>query len=145
MRRLHIRHRNLAIVLFAGATLSGCLYGGVGGYGRHGGVSVGIGTGGYYDPYYGDWGYYRSNPYWGWYDGFYYPGTGIYVYDRQRRPYRWTAGHQDYWTRRQAYWRGRDDFRTSRRELRENWRDFQAGRQGTVRQNSTAPNSERPN
>ena len=126
MRPLSFRYRNLAIAiaLAAGVTLAGCGgyyggYGGRGGYG-YGGLSVGIGSG-YYN---NDWGYYRSNPYWGWYDGFYYPGSGYYVYDRYRRPHRWTTGHQSYWTGRQNYWRGRDDFRQSRREMRENWGDF---------------------
>ena len=37
---------------------------------------------------YGGYGY--GSPYYGWNDGFYYPGTGYYVYDRDRRPHRWT-------------------------------------------------------
>ena len=124
---------NLAIILAAGTTLGACSYG-YGGYGGgYGGVSVGVSSGGYYDPYYDDWGYYRSNPYWGWYDNYYYPGVGIYVYDRYRRPHRWTDSHQRYWTSRQSYWRGRDDFRQSRREMRENWRDFRRDRRGQVR------------
>ena len=34
--------------------------------------------------------------YYGWYGGFYYPGNGIYVYDRYRRPYRWNGNQQRY-------------------------------------------------
>ena len=66
------------------------------------GVSVGVGNGGYggygYDGYgyggyggygypgYGDYGGYGYPSYWGWYDNYYYPGTGYYVYRRDRRP-----------------------------------------------------------
>ena len=99
-----LRPLNIALILAAGATLGGCssYYGGYGGYGGRSGVSIGIGTGGgYYDPYYGG-AYYGGSPYWGWNDGFYYPGTGYYVYDRYRQPHRWTAAQQRYWTERRA-------------------------------------------
>src|SRR4030095_8828207 len=86
------------------------------------GVSVGLGNG--YGPYYSNYGYgygagypgygfgygagypgygygYGFDPYWGWNDGFYYPGTGYYVYDVYRQPHRWTDAQRVYWTQRQ--------------------------------------------
>lgn len=57
------------------------------------------------------------SPYWGWYGDYYYPGTGYFVYDRYRRPFRWDDRQQRYWlARRQAY-RGRGGFR-------DNWYGF---------------------
>jgi hypothetical protein len=43
-------------------------------------------------------------PYCGWYDGFFYPGTGIYVYDHDRRPHVWSDGQQNYWSGRREQW-----------------------------------------
>ncbi|MBX9814620.1 MAG: hypothetical protein A4S12_03535 [Proteobacteria bacterium SG_bin5] len=65
---------------------------------------------GYYSYYDGAYG----RPYWGWYGNYYYPGTGVYVYDRYRAPRRWTYGEQRYWLDRQRGWRGgafRDEWR----------------------------------
>ena len=75
----------------------------------YGGLSAGYGSGGYYgDSYdgYGGGGYGYSSSY-GWYGDYYYPGTGIYVYDQYRRPYRWNDNQRRYWADRQRY-RGRD-------------------------------------
>ena len=83
------------------------------GYG-YGGVSAGYG--GYYgDPYFA--GYYPgyANVGYGWYNGFYYPGTGLYVYDRYRRPYRWNDGQRRYWQGRPGY---------GNPQVRSNWADF---------------------
>lgn len=95
------------LVFAAGLGLAAC----TDGYG-YSGVSVGYGSGGYYDdyydPYYGN-GYYSSaygDPYWGWYGDYYYPGTGYYVYDRYRRPYRWNDSQRRYWESRRHDWRG---------------------------------------
>lgn len=108
--------------------LAGCVHDDYG-YG-YTGVNVGIGYGGYggyggsYDPYFAS-GY--GNPYWGWYNGFYYPGTGYYVYDQYRRPYRWNDYQRRYWEGRRYGYRG------DRRELRQNWRDFARERRGDDR------------
>ena len=88
------------------------------GYG-YSGVGLGVGSGGYYDdPYsgYGYGGYGYAPSYYGWNDAFYYPGTGVYVYDRYRRPYRWNDNQQRYWQQRRGGYAGRD--------VRDNWRDF---------------------
>jgi len=98
----------------AGATaLSGC----TDGYG-YSGVSVGYNDAPYY---YDNSGYYNGaygDPYGGWYGDYYYPGTGVYGYDTQRRRYRWNAPQRRYWEQRRQTWRG------ERHQMRENWRGF---------------------
>jgi hypothetical protein len=118
------RLSSTALALAAGLSLAGCsVYDD--GYG-YGGISVGYGHGGYgyydqyYDPY---WDYYAATPYWGWYDGYYYPGTGIYIYDQWRRPFRWSDRHRRYWSDRRSYWDRRGHWE-GRRDWRDNWRDF---------------------
>jgi hypothetical protein len=118
MRSRHLPLRTSSLAFVAALALGGCSYGVGGGYG-FGGLSLGVSTGGgYYDN--ALYSSYSGNPYWGWYDGFYYPGTGFYIYDINRRPYRWTSTQQSYWTGRHSYWRSRGD----RREFRSNWNDF---------------------
>jgi len=34
----------------------------------------------------------------GWYDGYFYPGSGFYVYDRDHHRHRWTSQQQAYWS-----------------------------------------------
>lgn len=114
-------------LLAAGAlSLAGCAgyygYGGdyYGGYG-YAGPYVGLGYSSGYGPYYGGYGY--GYPYFGWYDNFYYPGAGIYVYDSYRRPHVMTTSQRTYWTRRSP------SLRTgSTTQVRENWSGF--GRRG---------------
>lgn len=111
-----IRRRLLAIMGLAGAlALGGCAYDDGFGYG---GVSVGTGYyggGGYYgDGYYGQTGYYQPGLYSGWYDNYYYPGNGYYVYDRGGRRQRWNDGQRRYWEgrrverRNQGQWQGQN-------------------------------------
>lgn len=104
------------ISLIAGSALAlgGCAYGGLGmglgygdpyssyGYGSpYGSLGYGYGSPyygyGYGSPY-GSLGY--GSPY-GWYDGFYYPGTGYYVYDAYRQPHVWSSTQRTYWASRQ--------------------------------------------
>ena len=117
----------LAGLLVAGLSLSACAYGGY-----YGGGGLGYGYSPYYSsgysPYYG-YGYrssYRtsSSPYWGWNNGYYYPGSGYYVYDSYRRPFRWSSSQQRYWTvqRSRALSSGRNVV------IRENWTDFNRGK-----------------
>ena len=124
---MRLRPRTALLALAAGLSLGACST--YDGYGHgYGGVSIGYGSGyydSYYDPY---WDHYASNPYWGWYDGYYYPGTGIYIYDAYRRPYRWNDRYARYWTDRRHYWDRRGDWREDRREFRDNWRDFRRDR-----------------
>lgn len=102
-----------AILAAAALSLGGCAYGDLGvgmgygdpygyGYGPYGGYGYG------YDPYGYGYGYGYGSPYYGgyygspfgWYDNYYYPGTGYYVYDTYRRPTVWTDSQRRYWTQR---------------------------------------------
>lgn len=87
-------------------------------------VSVGVGYGA---------------PYYGWYDGFYYPGTGFYIYDRRGTRHRWSQRYRDYWVVRRPRdrryydnwagydaphrYRGQPRYRDQRRDYREDRRD----------------------
>lgn len=99
------------VVLAASAGLSACTA-----YGSpYGGSSIGVGIGsgspyygygygspygygyggpyGYNSPYFG----YGSYPYFGWYDGFYYPGAGYWVYDPWGRQFPINTRQSNYW------------------------------------------------
>lgn len=128
--------RTAALTLAAAVGLSACTTGlGYGPYGGSG-VSVGINSG-YYDPYYDGYGYgysrarYGYTPYWGWYDGFYYPGTGYYVYDIYRRPHRWNDRQRRYWTDRLRSYR--HSHRHHTRDMTANWQDFRTDRRAPER------------
>lgn len=112
--------RLAALALTSAIALSGCAYGmyddgyGYGGYGPYSGsgVSIGIGYGSGYGGYgygsgYGGYGYgypyggyYGGYDPFGWYGDYYYPGTGIYVYDVYRRPHVWSDSQRRYWVSR---------------------------------------------
>lgn len=96
-----------AVLLGSAAALGGCMDDGYGYGGSR--VAVGYGPG---------WG----SPYWGWYGDYYYPGTGVYVYDRYRHRYAWNDGQRAYWEQRRGGWRGSPRWRN-------NWHDFR-GRPG---------------
>jgi hypothetical protein len=97
----------------------------------------GYGSVGYASGYYGDGGadYAYAGPAgFGWYGDYYYPGAGVYVYDRNRRPYRWNGDQQRYWqSRAYAYPGGRREYREDRREVRENWQAFRQDRRADDR------------
>ena len=117
MRALHLR--TAAVLLAAGVGLGGCASYSPFGYGN--GVSIGYGNG--YDPYYSGYGSRYAAGYspYGWYDGFYYPGAGYYVYDQYRNPYYWNDYQRRYWTVRQ-----KDP------SVREVWTDFARRHAGTT-------------
>lgn len=130
MRVLNLRLAALALV--GGISLGGCAYdtyGGYGGgYGPYSGVSLGVGYGGGYGYGY-DGGYYGS-PF-GWYDDFYYPGTGFYVYDSYRHPRRWNERERSYWTHHNDDWHGGSDWHhrnnvsnSNTRSAQPNWSGF---------------------
>jgi hypothetical protein len=103
------RLRTSILLLAAGLGLGACAYDR--GYG-YGGLSVGYGSG-YCDPYwddcysgYGRGGYY--DPWYGWYGDYYYPGIGIFVFDRWGRRHRWSDDHRRFWEHRRHNWGGRD-------------------------------------
>jgi hypothetical protein len=107
------RLRTSLILAAAGLGLSACAYDD--GYG-YGGLSVGYGGyggyGGYCDPYYegcySGYGYGYGDPWYGWYGDYYYPGIGIYVFDRHGRRHRWSDNDRRYWEGRRGHWQGRD-------------------------------------
>lgn len=120
-----IRAAGLAVAATIG--LSACSTYGLG----YSGVSVGVGNGGYYDPYYSGYGYgypaghgygygypsgygygygYPSRygygygyPGSGWYNGYYYPGTGYYVY-RDGRRHRWNRQQRRHFEQLRRQW-----------------------------------------
>jgi hypothetical protein len=72
------------------------------------GVAVGASTPAYADGYYAGgpfldqcwtngWAGTFNYPYCGWYNGFFYPGSGAYMYDRNRRPHALTPAQQNHW------------------------------------------------
>jgi hypothetical protein len=78
----------VGLALVAGLGTTAC----TDGYGSTG-VSVGYNSGGW-DPYYGG---FSADPYWGWYGDYYYPGSGVYVYDRSNHRTRWSDTQRGYW------------------------------------------------
>jgi hypothetical protein len=151
--------KTAALAIVAGVGLSGCAYGPYGGLG----VGVGYGNGyndpyynngGYYSggygggygyPYGSGYGYgypYGSgygypygygSSYYGWNNGYYYPGTGYYVYDRNRQAHRWSDAQRRYWERQRTV--ATSSGGVSR--VIENWADFQNGPQATTTVNRT--------
>lgn len=85
-----------AATLASALMLGGCAYDDYG----YGGMSVGYGS-----PYYDDYGY---GPY-GWYDGYYYPGNGYWMYDRRGDRHRWSDRQRKYWEQRRERGSGRWD------------------------------------
>ena len=134
------RLRTAIVVLAAGLGLSACSYDR--GYG-YGGLSIGYGSAGYCDPYYydcyGGYGAYGGyhDPWYGWYGDYYYPGIGIYVFDRGGRRHRWNDHHRRYWEGRRGRWGNRDwndrrwerwdNFRRDGRDGRDWRRDGRSG------------------
>ena len=94
-----MRIRNLVLIATAALGLAACNDG----YG-YGGVGYGYGSGYYGNGYYG-------TPYYGWYDGWYYPGSGYYIYDRAGARRTWGDNHRRYWeSRRGSGWRDRPNW-----------------------------------
>jgi hypothetical protein len=100
------RLRALALAAIATVSVTGCstyddYYGGYG-YGRsYYGNSYGYSPYGYrssYSSYYTPYAY--ATPYYGWYNNYYYPGVGVYIYDRSGSRYQWNDTYRNYWERR---------------------------------------------
>lgn len=126
-----------ALVLLSAVALGGCMYDG---YGRAG---VSVGHGGYYDRY----GYDYPRYGYGWYDGYYYPGNGYYVFDRAGKRHRWNARQRDYWMERQrdryAGHRDRHDGKWDRSD-RQKWRDRDRDRRMNADRGRESPRMTRP-
>ena len=147
------KFRLAALAFVSSIALGGCAYDMYGddygyGYGPYGGLGVGIGYGsGYYGGYgYGPYGYgygpygYGYDPF-GWYGGYYYPGSGIYVYDRDRHRREMTDDERRHW--REVMGRlhnGSTTATTTSVAPRENWSGFYRGRQRGSDSAGASPN-----
>lgn len=131
--------------------LSGCMYdGGIYGASDYGYYDGGYGYGyddyGYdgYDPYYDDFnaGFPNIGYGGGWYNNYYYPGYGLYVYDRGGRYHQMDRNTRNYW----GNWRR--DWREHRgREGRRDWdrRNYQRPSSGRAPNLSVRPENIRNN
>jgi len=135
--------RLAALALASGIVLSGCAYDMYGdpygyGYGPYSSVSVGVGYGGGYGGYgygypyggYGYGGYYGGYDPFGWYGDFYYPGSGIYVYDRYRRRHAWNDDQRRYWESRRDRWQHRSG--TTGTVTTQNWSGWDRSRNSST-------------
>jgi hypothetical protein len=125
MANMFRRPLSLALGALATTTLGGCYYGDVYGssYASSGACASDYGD---YDPYSYDDGYgygcYDSGDYGagfaqigfggGWYDDYYYPGYGLWMFDNYHNRYPLRGQYLNYWGGRRAWWRhhgGRGD------------------------------------
>ena len=105
-----------ALLLAATAALSACTA--YDGYGSSR-VSVGYSSGYPYG--------YSPYSYYGWYDGFYYPGNGYYIYDSFGARHRWSDRHRNYWEGRRGGRRGGDNWDGYRRDRDGRYHDGNRG------------------
>jgi hypothetical protein len=128
----------IATLTLGAASLSACAYG-AGDYGGYGGVSIGVGSGGGYaggyDPYcdgYSAWDSFYGCDYGygfgqigyggGYFDNFYYPGYGTWLYDRPGgRRFAMQDRHRQYWG--QQRWQYQQQRRANRQDFRQDRRD----------------------
>lgn len=141
--------RLLKSTLAAGALLSlgGCMYGGSGYYGDGYVNNSRYDCDPYapFDDYYAcDYGYGFANIGFGggWYDQYYYPGYGIYVFDRGGRRHAMRDHDRRYWAKQRARYGGHHarDRHHERRADRRDWRNgdrdgARDGRRGRYRDN----------
>ena len=139
------RIRLAALAAVSGVALSGCAYDMYGddygygyGYGPRSSVSIGIGYGGGYGGYgyggygygypYGGYGYPYGGYYdpFGWYGDYYYPGSGIYVYDRYRTRHVWNDDQRRYWEQRRQRWQNHSNGTST--STGENWSGWDRSR-----------------
>jgi hypothetical protein len=130
-----------ALLLAVGTGLSGCVYD----------VGLGFASDGYFD---GDEGCDPYNSYaayydcdyrqgfgnigfgGGWYDSFYYPGYGFFVFDQVGRRYPMRDHHRRYWGEKRHHWyrerRGRDwDRDRHDRRVRGDWKNTRSEKSST--------------
>ncbi|RZM31820.1 MAG: hypothetical protein EOP67_30990 [Sphingomonas sp.] len=131
----------VSLAIGVGLGVAGCTdgygYGG-GGIGYASDPYYGGGYGnGYYDGYGGGYGAGYAGvglgSYYGWYGDYYYPGTGGYVYDRNRRPHRWNGAQQRYWQGRRGNYRGAGNWGNFARGNSPAARDYRQDRRGANR------------
>jgi hypothetical protein len=86
-------HFRLALIAGAAIAVAGC-----------------ASTGGRYGDGYRGVSYGYSTPYYGWYDNYYYPGTGYYVYERSGARHRWNDSQRHYWETHRGSGHRRDNW-----------------------------------
>lgn len=123
--------RFLKSAFAAGALLSlgGCMYGGTYGDGYVNNHGYDCDPYAPFDDYYAcDYGYGFANIGFGggWYDQYYYPGYGIYIFDRGGRRHAMHANHRRYWARQRAAYGGH-------RARDRRYRDVDSSRRGDRR------------
>ncbi|MGN6850557.1 MAG: hypothetical protein ACTHJK_13960 [Sphingomicrobium sp.] len=137
------RFKLAALALVGSVSLAGCAtgYGDYGyGYGPYGGVSVGVGYGGYYGyPYGYDYGYGGYYDPFGWYGDFYYPGVGIYVYDRDHHRHEWNDDQRRYWENRRSSWQSRTGHTWGGSENWSGWHHSSSSRSTTTTTTTNPP------
>ncbi|PKP97162.1 MAG: hypothetical protein CVT74_14965, partial [Alphaproteobacteria bacterium HGW-Alphaproteobacteria-13] len=135
------RPLSLALGVLAATALGGCYSGGVNGAGYASSAyacETRYGSGYYdaYDPYAYDDGYgydcYDGADYGrgfvqigfggGWYDDYYYPGYGTWMFDSYRNRYPLSGHYLNYWGGRRAWWVHRQD-RPGSGGGKKNWKD----------------------
>ena len=121
--------RPLKAALVAGAVLglAGCTYGGAGYYGDGYVNNQRYECDPYapFNDYYAcDYGYGFANIGYGggWYDQYYYPGYGVYIFDRGGRRHAMRDNHRRYWARQRAEYGGHHA-RDRNPQRRGEWRD----------------------
>ena len=142
------RIKLVAVALVAGVSLTGCaydMYGDPYGYGYpYSGVSIGVGYGGGYGGYYGAYGYspygYGYDPF-GWYGDYYYPGSGIYVYDSYRNRHMWNDDQRRYWENRRSNGQNRTGSSWSGRDNWSGWRNRSGSTSSTTSTTTTGTTS----
>jgi hypothetical protein len=142
------RIRAALVVLAASAGLGACTN-----MGPYGGIGVGVGSQYGYDPYYSGYGYggyggygipygyagygsgygsaYGYDPF-GWYNGYYYPGSGYYVYDRDHHRRVMTPEERAFWLNQLRRFGAKTGSTTTTaaaslptaQQVQENWKGF---------------------
>ncbi|MEH6756006.1 MAG: hypothetical protein V7676_00680 [Parasphingorhabdus sp.] len=118
-------------------SLSACAYGGAYGDGYVNGAGYACDPYAPFDDYYAcDSGYGYANIGFGggWYDNFYYPGYGLYVFDRGGSRYAMQRNHRLHWARQRAEYGSRHAHRGDRDDRRNDWRNGDRGRDLTPAQ-----------
>jgi hypothetical protein len=143
------RPLSIALGALATTTLGGCYYGDVYGASHAGGDCAARYGNAYYDydgyAYDDGYGYdcYDASDYGsgfvnigfggGWYDSYYYPGYGMWMFDTYRNRYPLRDRYLNYWGGRRAWWKhhgGRHDWKPGRPGWNRGDRDGRPGRPG---------------
>ena len=108
-------------------------------------ASLGLAACSTYDGYGYGGGYYRGGyglsdggPFYGWYDNYYYPGSGYYLYDRAGRRHAMNKEQQRYWLNRARTPADRAQIRQNYSQFRADQRSDRAAYRAERRENRAA-------